>query len=145
MYRNFPCFSSSNVTLIGVTSGKDHITTPIYFTFDGLIISGITFLQILKIWKSNASRTTASKNTDKKITSFNMQVMLLFCCFNIPHVIADNLRASIQDRLIDNGKSWIEFSAEASLVMICTNSFVNAVLFLTTNVKAKRVLRSLEN
>ena len=134
------------MTLIGLLAEKEHIVVPVYYTIDGSIISGIVFLQILTMRTSNAvcneSRITASRNTDKKITKLSMQVMLLFCCFTSPQLIMYVLREFIQDKLNGNEKSLIDFFTAFSSIILYTNSFVNAVLFLMTNVKAKRFLKS---
>ena len=53
--------------LIGLSSGIEYITVPVYFAIDGVIISEIIFLQILTIQTSNAifhkSKITASDIT----------------------------------------------------------------------------------
>ena len=64
------------LALIGLMSGKENVFIPSYFAIDGVIVSGITFLQFLTIRTSSAvcdeSRTVASENTKKKITKFSM-------------------------------------------------------------------------
>ena len=40
---------------------------------------------IKAVW--DESRTVATKSTNKKITRLSMQIMLLFCRFNAPHLI----------------------------------------------------------
>ena len=134
------------LTLIGLLSGKENIVIPSYLAIDGVIISGITFLQILTIRTSSAvcdeSRTVASENTKRKITKFSMQILLLFCCFNAPHLIIYVLREFIEKELNSYQKSLVEFFSVISSIFIYTISFANAVLFLLTNVKAKRFLRN---
>ena len=55
--------------LIGFSSRIEYITIPVYFAIDGVIISGIVFLQILTMRTSNAifhkSKITASGKTNK--------------------------------------------------------------------------------
>ena len=134
------------LTLIGLLSGKENIVIPSYLAIDGVIISGITFLQILTIRTSSTicdeSRTVASENTKRKITKFSMQILLLFCCFNALHLIIYVLREFIEKELNSYQKSLVEFFSVISSIFIYTNSFANAVLFLLTNVKAKRFLRN---
>ena len=132
--------------LIGFLAGIEYITIPIYYTIDGVIISGIIYLQILTMRTSSAifneSTVTTSESIDKKISKLSMQIMLLFCCFIVPHVIMFVLREFIRDRLSEYEKSLVDFFTLTSGTAVYTNSFANAVLFLMTNVKAKRFLRN---
>ena len=143
----FLAFMQAIVTLIGLLSGKEYIAFPIYYTIDGLIISGIILLQILTIRTSNTvcneSRIDASRKTNKKITRLSMQIMLLFCCFTTPQLMMYVLREFMLDRLNDYEKSLVDFFTATSVIVLYSNSFANAVLFLMTNVKAKRYLRGI--
>ena len=71
------------------------------------------FLQILTIRTLSAvcdeSRNVASKNTRRKILKFSMQVLLLFCCFNAPHLIIYVLREIIEKELNSYKKFLVEF------------------------------------
>ena len=142
----FLAFLQAIMTLIGLITEKEYIVVPVYYAIDGSIISGVVFLQILTMRTSNAvcneSRIAASRNTDKKITKLSMQVMLLFCCFTTPQLIMYVSREFIQDKLNGIEKSFVDFCTAFSSIILYTNSFVNAVLFLMTNMKAKRFLRS---
>ena len=115
---------------------------------NGVIISGIMFLQILTIQISSAvcdeSRTVASKNTRRKILKFSMQILLLFCCFNAPHLIIYVLRKIIEKQLNSYKRFWLNFFS--NLIDIYLYKFLcKCCLILLTNVKAKRFLRNLEN
>lgn len=68
--------------------------------------------------------------------------MLLFCGFITPHLLIYVLREIIQDKLNEHEKSWVDFFSVISWIVLYINSFANAVLFLMTNMKAKRFLRS---
>ena len=145
IWKNFPCLPSSNNDTDWLADRKKNIH-PVYYTIDGSVISRIVFLQILTVGTSNTvcneSRIAASKNTDKKITKLSMQVMSLFCCFTTPQLIMYVLREFIQDKLNGNEKSLVGFFIAFSSIILYANSFANAVLFLMTNVKANRFLRS---
>ena len=134
------------MVLVGFLSGIEYITIPVYFGIDGVIISGIIYLQILTMRTSSAvfneSRITASESIDKKISKLSMRIMLLFCCFMVPYLIMFVSREFIQDRLNEYEKSFVDFFTVASSIVVYINSFANAVLFLTTNVKARRFLRN---
>ena len=134
------------MALIGLGSGIEYIVIPIYFTIDGIIITGIIFLQILTIWASsaifNGSRIAITARIDKQITKLSMRVMLLFCCFTAPHVIMHVLSDFTRDKLNDYEKSLVDFFTVISTIILFTNSCANAVLFLITNVKARRFLKN---
>ena len=76
----FLAFIQAIMTLVGLLPQKKYITLSIYYTIDGLIIIGITLLEILTIRTSNAacieSRIDTSRKTNKKIARLSMQVML---------------------------------------------------------------------
>ena len=132
--------------LVGFLSGIEYITIPVYFGVDGVIISGIIYLQILTMRTSSAvfneSRITASEIINKKISKLSMRIMLLFCCFMLPHLIMFVSREFIRDRLNEYEKSFVDFFTVASAIVVYINSFANAVLFLMTNLKARRFLRN---
>ena len=71
-----------------------------------------------------------------------MRIMLLFCGFITPHLLIYVLREIIQDKLNEHEKSWVDFFSVISWIVLYTNSFANAVLFLMTNMKAKRFFRN---
>ena len=87
----FLSLTQTIMTLIGLLSGKENIFISSYLVINGVMISGIKFLQILAIRTSVAvydeSTTVGSENTKKKITKLSTQILLLFCCFSTPHLI----------------------------------------------------------
>ena len=69
--------------------------------------------------------------------------MLMFCIFVVPQIIISNLlRTRNQDHFSDNERSLLEFIYCLTLSFAFANSVANAVLFLLTNVKAKRFFRN---
>ena len=134
------------MTLTGLLLEKEYIVIPLYSAIDGLIISGIIFLQLLTMRTSNVvcneSRITASGNTSKKIAKLSMRIMLLFCGFITPHLLIYVSREIIEDKLNEHEKSLVDFFSVTSWIVLYTNSFANAVLFLMTNMKAKRFFRN---
>ena len=125
---------------VGFLPGVEYIIVPVYFGIDGIIISGILYLQILTMRTSSAvfneSRITASENIDKKISKLSMRIMLLFCCFMVPHLIMFVSREFIRDRLNEDEKSLVDFFTVTSAIVVYINSFANALLFLKRNAKA---------
>ena len=126
---------------------KESISMPIYIATDVIIFSAIMFLQILTIHSSNAlhkeSTAVTSSSTNKKITKFSMPIMLLLCFFITPHHIIYVVRDITQNQLNDS-ESAVGFIAVISATSFYANSSANAILLLTTNVKAKRFLQNSE-
>ena len=125
----------------------EQIAIFIYVAMDATIMGTIIFLQIRTIQTSNAvhseSTFSAAGRTNKKITRFSMRIMFLQGFFIAPYsLIVNFLRGKIQDQLNSNGKSVLEFITCISIVLIFANSFANSVLFLMTNVKARKFLRN---
>ena len=125
----------------------EQITMLIYVAMDATIVGTTIFLQIRTIQRSNTvhneSTLSASRRTNKKITRFSMRIMFLQGIFIAPYTLIVNfLRDKIQDQLNSNGKSVLEFITCISIVLIFANSFANSVLFLMTNVKARKRLRN---
>ena len=69
--------------------------------------------------------------------------MLLLCFFITPHQIIYIVRDITQNQLNDSRKSVVEFIAVISTPLFYANSSANAILVLTTNVKAKRFFQTL--
>ena len=66
--------------------------------------------------------------------------MILLCIFTAPHLGVYIVREIIVDDLNDYERSIIEFVSFISLISAFANSFVNAVLVLLTNAKARRLV-----
>ena len=132
----------------GLIFRKNQIVVPIYIGIDSIVISIVILLQILTIQTSNSvqnqSTVSTFERTNRKITKLSMRTMLLLWFFYTPHVmIIKPMRSWIQNQLNDNGKSILEFTTCMSIIFTYANSSANAVLFLTTNVKAKRYLKEI--
>ena len=130
----------------GLLLGKKQFVIPFYITVDVIVMGTIILLQVLTIRTSNAlyneSTLVTSGRINKKITKLSMRIMLLLCIFITPHLVIYAAREVIPHRLYYFKKSTVEFVSMISLVWAYANSFSNAVLFLMTNVKAKRFLRN---
>ena len=132
----------------GLVLKRQQYVTPVYVAMDGIVIGTIVFLQIQTIRVSNAvyngSTVVSSQRTNKKITKLSTRIMLLLCFFFAPHTLILNIlrNSKMKDQLNLNEKSTLEFIACISLIFVFVNSFANAVLFLTTNMKARRIFRN---
>lgn len=109
------------------------------------IISIVAFLQVLVIRTSNIMISKSTIDTFqaviKKINKLSMRIMLALLFFTTPFLTIGLAKSNIQEFLGRNSKSVLEFIFGISIVLLYANSLVNAILFLSTNMKAKRVLR----
>ena len=128
----------------GTLLGREYIAMSIYIVIDGFVIGTITFFQIKTIKTSNAlqnqSTIVISNRINKKISKLSMQMMILSCIFTSPHLVLYIVREIIVDQLNDYERSIVEFVSFISLILTFANSRANAVLFLLTNVKARRLV-----
>ena len=68
--------------------------------------------------------------------------MLLYSFFASPHLIVYLVRYRIRNQLIGYERSVLEFILLLSVTFGFMHSLVDAILFLKTNVKAKRFLET---
>ena len=127
---------------------KPRIGKLVYAAMDCMIISVIFWLQIQTIRTSNAinSELTISTlgNINKKIAKLSIRIMILFCFFYAPcFIVGIIVRHFIIHRLNANKKIMLGFLSCLSAVFSFGNCSANAILFLMTNVKVKRLLRNL--
>lgn len=127
---------------------KPRIGKLVYAAMDCMIIGVIFWLQIQTIRTSNAinSELTISTlgNINKKIAKLSIRIMILFCFFYAPcFIVGIIVRHFIIHRLNANKKIMLGFLSCLSVVFSFGNCAANAILFLMTNVKVKRLLRNL--
>ena len=137
------------VNAVGLTIGfllkLDQIFTRVNFFISAIILSTVTFLQVLVIRTSNTvhmeSKIDLAHAANKIITKLSMRIMLLVLFCHAPLLIVHLISSKFQAQFNKKGKSILEFIACLSIIIIYANSLINAILFLTMNVKAKRFLR----
>ena len=131
---------------VALTLQRGTAIIPVNAVMDGFIVSIIILLQLLTIQRSRAVQresTVGEPRFNKKIVKLSARIMLLFCFFVTPFVIILNLIRYIdQDKLNDNYKLILQFTFCFSIIFFNGNSFANTIIFLTTNVKAKRFLQT---
>lgn len=137
------------VNAVGLTIGfllkLDQIFTRVNFFISAIILSTVTFLQVLVTRTSNTvhmeSKIDLAHAANKIITKLSMRIMLLVLFCHAPLLIVHLISSKFQAQFNKKGKSILEFIACLSIIIIYANSLINAILFLTMNVKAKRFLR----
>ena len=136
------------IMTIDSSLNKEQVIAPVYISMDSIVLATIILLQLQTIRTSNALYNESTISTldriDKKITKLSMRIMLLLCFFLLPYTPLFNvLRSTIKYQLNDNERSVLDFVTSLSILFAYANSFANGVLFLMTNVKAKRFFREL--
>ena len=142
----FIAFFQAVIITAGLLLEREQFVMPFYITVDVIVIGTITLLEILTIRTSNAMHNESTivklERTNKKIPKLSVRIMLLLSFFITPRLTIYAAHEVIPCQLIYFRKSTVEFVSMISLVWAYVNSFCNAVLFLVTNVKAKRFLRN---
>ena len=141
-------FFQAVMTTIGLFLDQKLITGAIYIAADSIILGMIIFLQVLTVRTSNAiyneSQITTTERIDRKITKLSLRIMFLLFFFLTPGPGLHILHSIIENKVTKFEKSVLEFISVIGMILIFGNSAANAVLFLMTNVKAKRVLRNIK-
>ena len=163
-YVKFKTIESTKTVLILICSGSflalfqavmitaglvlelNRFVLPVYVTMDVAVLGMTIILQVKTIRTSrdvhNMSTVSTSERINKKVRKLSIRIMLLLCFFFAPHtVILNIIRSAVKHQLNSNGQSVLEFTASISVIFVFGNCFVNAILLLITNVKAKRFLR----
>ena len=126
---------------IGLLLRKKRIFTSMSFGLSVIVLSIVTFLQVLVIQTSNAmfdeSSIHASQRINKKVVKLSVRTMLLFAIFYTPYSVVSFVRATLENKLNGNEKSSLEFILCMSATSSYTNSMINAILFLVMNAKVK--------
>ena len=131
---------------VGLYCSRGQIGLIVYDVID-VIISMIMFLQIqtfraLYALRSALSVRSVARGT-KIVTKLSVRITFMLYLFAAPHVIVMNyLRRVILDNFVGNEISIFEFIYSLSIIFVDVNSPANALLFLTTNLKRKRFLRT---
>ena len=141
--------STALISAVGIAVGLhlriERVFTTISFIFGAMVLTIVILLQVLVIQTSNAvhsiSTIDASQLTNKKIIKLSTRAVVSLILFCSPYLILAAMKTRLQDQLNKNEKSMLEFILSASVILADGNSLINAILFLTMNVKAKRFLR----
>ena len=136
------------MTTIGLLSDQKLITETIFIVVDSIILCMIFFLQVLIVQTSNAmnneSQITITERIDKKITKLSLRIIFLLLFFLIPCHVLHILHSITENKVTKFENSGLEFVSVIGMIFIFGNSAANNVLFLTSNMKAKRVLENIK-
>ena len=106
----------------------------------------VVCLQIRTITTTN-STTKKTKNPEilqdvhKKITKLCSRIMISFIALYLPYEIVNCVRSKIHGIVSLKTKFLLDFLFMISIIIVFLNSVANALLFLSSNVKARRFLK----
>ena len=136
------------ILTIGLLVDEEQVVRTVGLIVDGLVFGIVVALQIITIRQSNSmveelQSQNTFQETSARITKLCTRIMLVMALCITPLLLVNFIRNKINDQLNDQEKSLIEFSRRLCMIILYRNSLANAVLFLTTNGKAKRYLKGL--
>ena len=131
---------------VGLVKNETNIVRTVSLVIDASAFVFVVFLQLRTIREMNAlsiasTRATVIQGTNRKVTKLCARIMLLFLVFTTPFLIINFIKNKRYSYLEKDVKSLMEFIYRLSMIFGYSNSFSNAVLFLTSNVKARRFLK----
>ena len=136
----------SEMVTIGLLIQQEQTVRKIGMTFDGGTLVFVFLLQIASIkfiGRINSKEPEpihALQEAENKITKLCSRIMLLLVFFLMPFIIVSIVRSKIRDELNTQSRALLEYVYRFSLLFAYSNSIANALLFLSTNTRAKRFL-----
>lgn len=136
----------SGMVTIGLLIQQEQTVRKIGMTFDGGTLVFVFLLQIASIkfiGRINSKEPEpihALQEAENKITKLCSRIMLLLVFFLMPFIIVSIVRSKIRDELNTQSRALLEYVYRFSLLFAYSNSIANALLFLSTNTRAKRFL-----
>ena len=142
------CVASTQVVLItvGMFFQMKIIFSSTVLGIDIFLFLFVVCLQIRTITTTN-STTKRAKNPEllqdvnKKITKLCSRVLMSCIVFYLPYMIVNCVRNKIHGIVSLKTKFLQDFLLLVSIIIVFLNSLVNALLFLSSNVKARRFLK----
>ena len=142
------CVASTQVVLItvGMFFQMKIIFSSTVLGIDIFLFLFVVCLQIRTITTTN-STTKRAKNPEllqgvnKKITKLCSRVLISCIVFYLPYMIVNCVRNKIHGIVSLKTKFLQDFLLLVSIIIVFLNSLVNALLFLSSNVKARRFLK----
>ena len=136
----------SGMVTIGLLIQQEQTVRKIGMTFDGGTLVFVFLLQIAsikfigRINSKEPEPIQALQEAENKITELCSRIMLLLVFFLMPFIIVSFVRSKIRDELNTQSRALLEYVYRFSLLFAYSNSIANALLFLSTNTRAKRFL-----
>ena len=110
---------------------------------DVSLIIVVTVLQIKTISSMKTLLVLSENSLDRKIRKLATKILIAITLLLPPSIFCAIVRGNIESTLTDKGKGNLQFIFGITTNLIYVNSSTNAVLFLASNVKSKKYLRSI--
>ena len=104
-----------------------------------LTVIGIYLLtiKVVRDYRMNSTNRDLLSNVDRTITRLASKILFTILVFYGAYIVISIFYFLMHKKFENNRKSWLNFALHFGYVLTYCNSFVNAVLFLTMNKKAK--------
>ena len=132
--------------MLGIILHKKAIFSSTVLGIDIFLFICVVYLQIRTITTTNSTKKKASnpevlQDVNKKITKLCSQIMICYIAFYLPYMIINCVRNKMHEAVSLKTKSLLDFLFMVSIIIVYFHSLVNALLFLSSNVKARRFLK----
>ena len=133
---------------IGLLMDEEQVVRTVSLIVDGFVVGIIVTLQMMTIRQSNSmvedlQSQNTFQETSARITKSCTRIMLMMALCITPLLIVNFIRNKMYHQLNDQEKSFVEFARRLCMIILYANSLLNAALFLATNGKAKRYVKTL--
>ena len=112
---------------------------------DFIIVLSVVIVTIMavcavKSHRRNAGNQSMMKAVDQTMTRLASKILLTIIILYVVYVIIAFLHSAQADKSTGAKRSWLEFGVFLGYLLTYTNSLVNALIFLSVNNKARKVL-----
>lgn len=94
-------------------------------------------MKVVRDYRMNSQNRGLLSNVDRTITRLASKILLTILVFYGAYIVISIFYFLVHKKFENSRKSWLNFALHFGYVLTYCNSFVNAVLFLTMNKKAK--------
>ena len=104
------------------------------FTVIGIYLLTI---KVVRDYRMNSQNRDLLSNVDRTITRLASKILFTILIFYGAYIVISIFYFLMHKKFENSKKSWLNFALHFGYILTYCNSFVNAVLFLTMNKKAK--------
>lgn len=94
-------------------------------------------MKVVRDYRMNSQNRGLLSNVDRTMTRLASKILLTILVFYGAYIVISIFYFLVHKKFDNSRKSWLNFALHFGYVLTYCNSFVNAVLFLTMNKKAK--------
>ena len=102
-----------------------------------LAIVYLLTIKIVKDYRMNSQNRDLLSKADRIVTRLASKILLTIFVLYMSYIVISICHFLLDKKLKNDGKSWFNFALHFGYILAYSNSFVNAVLFLTMSKTAK--------